>query len=298
MERIFTNASDKKADNASKNSSSRANAPHSSPRKKSARVSLRTLALALAIFAIAAATFLPARRVRAIVIATPPPARPIAAALATPRAISKSLFFTLDDPLSSVTSQRGEVVLAHLTAPLVVDGITLAPAGSPERIKVLNVRAASSGDVYGYVDIFFEPLALANGLRLPLIAPSSRLTVHTTIGHESTVGVEDTVANILFPPHVLYEVFRRGRNIELGKGTQIRAEEGARITIVAGKAFIATPPPLPVLSATPAAAFTPIPLMTPAHPRLPQSRSGPHAPTPTPSPSPSPTATASPTSPA
>ncbi len=246
----------------------------------------------------AAATLFPARRVRAIVIATPPPTHPIAGALATPRAISRSLFFTLDDPLSSVTSQRGEVVLAHLSAPLVVDGVTLAPAGSPERIKVLNVRAASSGDVYGYVDIYFEPFALADGLRLPLVAPTARLTVHTTIGHESTVGVEDTVANILFPPHVLYQVFRRGRNLELGKGTQIRAEEGARIGIVAGKAFIATPPPLPVLSATPAAAFTPIPLMTPAHPRLPQARPSARAPTPSPSPSPAvtPTATASPTS--
>ena len=241
-----------------------------------------------------AAVLFPARRARAIVIATPPPAHPIAAALATPREVSRSLFFTLDDPLSSVTSQRGEVVLAHLTAPLVVDGETLAPAGSTERIKVLNVRAASSGDVYGYVDIFFEPFALADGLRLPLIAPSSRLTVHTSIGHESTVGVEDTVANILFPPHVLYEVFRRGRNIELGKGTQVRAEEGARIAIVDGKPFIATPPPLPVLSATPAAAFTPIPLMTPAHPRLPQKRSAARTPTPSRSPSPSPSPSSSP----
>jgi len=273
--------------------------PHSSPRKKSARVNLRALALALAFFAIASATFFPARRVRAIVIATPPPLRPIAAALARPRATSNSLFFTLDDPLSSVTSQRGEVVLAHLTYPLVVDGITLAPAGSPERVRVLNVRAASSGDTYGYVDIFFEPFLLADGLRLPLVAPSSRLTVHSTIGHESTVGVEDTVANILFPPHVLYQVFRRGRNINLGKGTQIRAQEGAQIAIADGKAFIATPPPLPILSATPATAFTPIPLMTPAHPRVPRAKAGARAPSPSPSPSPSPTASpAATTSPA
>ncbi|MDH2909745.1 MAG: hypothetical protein HKL92_03800 [Candidatus Eremiobacteraeota bacterium] len=193
-----------------------------------------------------------------------------------------------------MSSKRGEVVLAHLTYPLVVDGVTVAPAGSPERVKVLNVRAASSGDIYGYVDIFFEPFALADGLHLPLVAPSARLTVHSTIGHESTVGVEDTVANILFPPHVLYQVFRRGRNITLGKGTQIRARVGAQIDIVAGKATIATPPPLPVLAATPAAAFTPIPLMTPAHPRLPRTKAGAHAPSPTPSPTPSPSPTASP----
>jgi len=208
--------------------------------------------------------------------------RPLAADLTRPHASARSLFFTLDQPLSSVTSQPGEVVLAHLTYPLVIDGITLAPAGTPERIKVLNVRAASSGDVYGYVDIYFEPLPLADGLTLPLVAPSSRLTVHTTIGHESTVGVEDTVANILFPPHVLYQVFRRGRNIELGKGTQVRAQAAAQIVIVGGRALIATPPPLPVLSATPSAAFTPIPLMTPAHPHLRRTR-------------PSPTPTASPT---
>ncbi len=175
---------------------------------------------------------------------------------------------------------------AQLTYPLRVGGVTLAPAGTPELIKVLNVRAAASGDVYGYVDIFFEPFKLADGSELPLVAPSSRLTVHTTIGHESTVGVEDTVANILFPPHVLYQVFRRGRNIELAKGTQVRARVGALVTVADGKAFIATPPPLPVLSATPAAAFTPIPLMTPAHPHVQGARP---APRPTASPTPMPT---------
>ncbi|MGC8485766.1 MAG: hypothetical protein ACP5O6_09060 [Candidatus Baltobacteraceae bacterium] len=196
-----------------------------------------------------------------------------------------------------MTSQRGEVVRAHLTYPLRVDGVTLAPAGSPELIKVLNVRAAASGDVYGYVDIFFEPLKLTDGQALPLVAPSARLTVHTTIGHESTVGVEDTVANILFPPHVLYQVFRRGRNIDLAKGTQVRAQAGALVTIADGKALIATPPPLPVLSATPAAAFTPIPFMTPAHPRIHGAHATPRpmaSPTPTSTPAPSPTPTSSP----
>ena len=198
-----------------------------------------------------------------------------------------------------MTSQRGEVVRAHLIEPLRVDGVTLAPAGSPERIKVLNVRAAASGDVYGYVDIFFEPLKLADGKELPLVAPSARLTVHTTIGHESTVGLEDTVANILFPPHVLFEAFRRGRNINLEKGTQVRAEAAALVTVVDGSAFIATPPPLPVLSATPAAAFTPIPLMTPAHPHIDRAHPTPRptaSPTPTPTPTSTPTPASAPTS--
>ncbi len=197
-----------------------------------------------------------------------------------------------------MTSQRGEVVRAHLTEPLRVDGVTLAPAGSPERIKVLNVRAAASGDVYGFVDIFFEPFKLADGKTLPLVAPSARLTVHTTIGHESTVGLEDTVANILFPPHVIFEAFRRGRNINLEKGTQVRAEAAAFVTVVDGNVIIATPPPLPVLSATPAAAFTPIPLMTPAHPHVHRAHPTPQptaSPTPTSSPMPSPTSSPTPT---
>ncbi len=255
------------------------------------------LGTALALVAVVLATLFPAPPLRAIVIATPPPGQPIASALGTPHPSSTSLFFTLDDPLSSVTSQRGEIVRAHLTYPLRVDGVTLAPAGSPELIKVLNVRAAASGDVYGYVDIFFEPLKLTDGKTLPLVAPSSRLTVHTTIGHETTVGVEDTVANILFPPHVLYQVFRRGRNIDLGKGTQVRAQVGALVTVADGQALIATPPPLPVLTATPAAAFTPIPLMTPAHPHIHRAPPSPRptaSPTPISTPTPSPTPTSSP----
>ncbi|HUY11338.1 MAG TPA: hypothetical protein VMV73_03655, partial [Candidatus Dormibacteraeota bacterium] len=165
--------------------------------------------------------------------------------------------------ISSTSSQRGEIVPARLAYSLVVGGITVARAGAPEQIEILNVRRASGGDIYGYVDIFFKPFQLSNGLHLPLIAPVQRLSVKSTLGHESTVGVEDTVSNILFPPHVLYEAFRKGRNIVLGTGTQLRARMTARLAVIGGAVVLVTPPPLPIAPDTPSAAFTPIPFITP-----------------------------------
>ena len=181
-----------------------------------------------------------------------------------------SLIFVLDDPISSKGSKPGALVRVHLKNALVVAGQTLAPAGTPAKIRILNAEAAHSGDVYGYVNIYFLPLMLPDGRELPLRAPTSHLSATTTAGHEATVETEDTVEDVVIPYHYLYQIFRKGRNFELGPGAEIRARTQATITTLAsGAVVISTPQPFAIDTDMPQSAFpvhalaTPKPLGTP-----------------------------------
>ncbi|MGR4065441.1 MAG: hypothetical protein ACLQPV_08330 [Vulcanimicrobiaceae bacterium] len=195
-----------------------------------------------------------------------PPPTPSPSPSANPNELpfDSSLIFVLDDRISSDKSRTDDVVRAHLRDPIVLGGRTITPTGTPATIRILRAVAAQSGDVYGYVEIFFEPMALPNGSRLPLRAPTSRLNANVTAGHESTVGIEDTVEDIFIPYAILYQAFRKGRNFELGPGSEIRARTEAVLMVGPnGAVAVATPRPIGVELQTPHSSYTAYPLATP-----------------------------------
>ena len=79
-----------------------------------------------------------------------------------------TLLVVLDDAISSKASKTGEIVRAHLKYAIVVGGRTVAPAGTPVQIRIVDTSAADIADTYGFVDIYFEPLKLVDGRMLPL----------------------------------------------------------------------------------------------------------------------------------
>lgn len=213
-----------------------------------------------------------------------PSRRPAPSAPTHGLSYGRPIAFTLLAPISSASAQLGQRFAVSLKVPLVVDGTTIAPIGARTYLRVLAVRAADAGDVYGYVDVEFEPLHLADGRTVPLVTPRSHLAVHVTAGHASTVGIENTVEDIFIPPFSILQALRRGRNVVLPAGTTLTARLGASLALAdSGIVEIATPAPLPMVTGTPASDFPALPLYTPT-PR----------PTPRPTPTPQPTSTPAP----
>ena len=199
------------------------------------------------------------------------------------------LLFVLDDAISSKSSKGGQIVRAHLKEPIVVAGQTIAPAGTPAQIKILDSSAADIADQYGFVDIFFEAMTLPDGRTLPLRTLITRLTPNVTAGHESTVGAEDTVGDIFVPYYSLWQIVRHGKNFVLGAGSVMPARTEA--TIAAGrngKVSIEIPRPTTQSTEPPNSSFPVMPLATPYGPfgATPRPRTTP-SPPPLPSPSPS-----------
>lgn len=210
--------------------------------------------------------------------------------------LDSMLLFVLDDAISSKGSKSGELARAHLKKPIVVAGHVVAPAGTPEQIRIVDVSPSDIADTYGFVDIFFEPMTLPDGRILPLRTPVARLSPNVSSGHESTVGAEDTVGDIFVPYYPLYQILRKGKNFVLAPGSVVPANTEATITAQPnGTIAIVTPPPLDAGTEPPISAFPPSPLATPFGPNgeMPHPRFTPHPspppPTPSPSPSPSPT---------
>jgi hypothetical protein len=190
----------------------------------------------------------------------------------------------LDDPISSKASKSGQIVRVHLRDAIVVGAHVVAPAGSPAEVRIVDSSAADIADTYGFVDIFFEPLRLADGRSLPLRAPISRLEPHRSAGHESTVGAEDTIGDIFVPYYSFYQIFRHGKNFVLNPGSEIPAQTEATLTAQPnGSIAIVTPRPMSAAGEVPNSAFPPMPVATPIG-ASPKPR-----PTPSPSPSASPT---------
>ena len=185
--------------------------------------------------------------------------------------LGTTIAFVLDGTISSASSKRGDLVGAHLKAPLTIDDRVLAPAGTPVQIIIANAVPAENPDIYGFVEIFFRALTLPDGTTIPLRAPSGHLSVDPSAGHQETVGVENTIGDI-FLPTALFHVFRKGRNFTLEPGAEIRAVTEA--TVVArpgGSIAVTTPAPLVMDVATPHATFNGTPLATPNpdfHPQL------------------------------
>ena len=256
--------------------------------KKRARpVRVRAGILILAAACAAAAAGVSPQQARAIVVPTPEPARnePAPTATNSPNATilpySSSLFFVLDDTISS-HNKAGTVAHAHLRDPIVLNHMTVAPAGTRVDIVVTQTSAAQAGNVDGFVDVYFEALPLATGKSLPLTTPSAHINPHMSAGQASTRGITDTVGDIFIPGHFLYHMVRKGSDVTLRPGTIIRARTAATLHVANGAIAISTPPPFKTTLDTPAPAFVPAPLATPP---------GFHAPTPKPSPSVHPTTT-------
>jgi hypothetical protein len=222
--------------------------------------------------------------------------RPTAPPPANVLPFDSTLLFVLDDPISSKASKPGQLVRAHLKNALVVGGRAVAPAGAPVQIRIVDTSPADIMDTYGFVDIFFEPLALGDGRLLPLRTPVARLAPTVSAGHASTVEAEDTAGDIFVPYYPLWQIVRKGKNFVLGPGSVIPANTEATLTTQAnGTIAIVTPPPLAASTESPDSAFPISPLATPFGPLgetpRPRTRPRPSAP---PSPSPSPSASPSP----
>jgi hypothetical protein len=252
-----------------------------------------------------------------IVVAGQSPARaypiaptpvPQASAQSTPQPVGNvlpfdsNLNFLIDESISSKSSKAGQLIGARLRDPLIVGGRIVAPAGTPAQLRIVDVSPADIGDVYGFVDIFFEPLQLPDGRTIPLRAPISRLSPHSTSGHESTVELEDAVEDEVIPYHFLYHIFRKGKNFVLGPGSEIPARTEATVTVLSnGTVAIQTPAPMHVDLQMPKSSFPAQPFATPFATGASQPHRGapsprptgtpwqtPEPPTPTPSPSSSP----------
>jgi len=193
------------------------------------------------------------------------------------------LAFVLDGTISSSGSKAGDIVKAHLERPLVVSGVTVAPAGTPLEIKVTAASPASNPDIYGFVDIYLRPFALPDGRDVPVHAPVSHLDVHVTSGHQSTADVEDTVGDV-FVPTLLLHAFRKGHNFVITPGTRIRAVTDATIVVASdGVVVVRTPAPLLLDADTPVSSFKSAPMATPKEsfkPPLTPPTLGPGLPTP------------------
>jgi hypothetical protein len=199
-----------------------------------------------------------------------------------------TLLFVLDDSISSKASKAGELVRAHLENAIVVGGRTVAAAGAPVQIRIVDVSPADIADTYGFVDIFFEPMMLADGRALPLRAPVARLAPNVSSGHESTVAAEDTAGDIFVPYYPLWQIMRKGKNFVLGPGSVIPAKTEATLTAQPnGTIAVVTPRPMAQSTEPANATFPVVPLATPFGPGAvtPRPRG-----TPRPSPTPSPTA--------
>ncbi len=197
-----------------------------------------------------------------------------------------TLLFVLDDPISSKSSKSGQFVRAHLQRAIVVAGLTVAPVGAPAQIRIVDSSASDILDTYGFVDIFFEPLRLADGRSLPLRTPVARLAPNLTAGHESTVEAEDTAGDIFVPYYPIWQILRKGKNFVLGAGSVLPANTEATLTAgPKGSIAIVTPEPIVRSTEAPASSFPASPLATPF---------GPGAATPRPKPTPRPTASPSP----
>lgn len=261
----------------------------SSKIKRKKRANLPRLGiLAVAAACAAAAVGAGPQTARAIVVPTPrPPARgePTATPSGTPNStilpLNSSLFFVLDGTISS-HSKAGSVVRAHLRDAVVLEGMTIAAAGTPVNIEIAQSSAAQAGNVDGWVDVYFDALPIASGKTLPLVTPAAHINPHMTAGAASTRGITDTVGDIFIPGHVLYHMLRKGADVTLKPGTIIRARTAATVNIAHGAVAVSTPQPFNTSLDTPHPDFVPAPVFTPP---------GFHAPTPKPSPSVTPTAT-------
>lgn len=177
--------------------------------------------------------------------------------------LDSSLFFVLDDPVNSRYSRPGDYARIHLKDALILNGRTVAPAGTPGRFRIVTTVAAQSPDVEGSVDVYFDKVDLPHYGALPIRSAQTHWTNEMTAGRASTAGVTDTIKDIFIPYHMLYRVFRKGSELDLRPGTVVRVRTAATIDASkAGTVSIVTPPPFQLNLDAPHSDYTPLPLST------------------------------------
>jgi hypothetical protein len=252
------------------NSSKKANALPQRPKllAKNAQVSFAGLIAAATLLA-AIGPFAPPLTARAFPIQTPhhkltptPSASPTPTPPPNLLPLGSPLAFVLDGAISSSHSKAGDLVPAHLLKPLIVGGVTVAPAGTKADIKIVDASPASNPDIYGYVDIYARPLTLPDGRLIPLRAPASHLNVDISAGHSSTADIENTIGDV-YAPTLLFHIFRKGRNFVLEPGATISLRTQATlITLSNGTVAIETPAPLVLDDETPGSEYRAMPMIT------------------------------------
>jgi hypothetical protein len=257
-------------------------------------------ALAAAIGLQAVFLFALAPEVRAL----PPPQAPKTNPTTSPTPLAggaqlpygSALLFVLDDRISSAKTAAGTTIRMHLKGPLIVNGVTLAPAGAPGALSVVMARRAASGDLDGAITIHLDPFALpGRPQKLPIRAFHEYLTIEMSAGQSSTRGTTDTIADIFVPYHFIYHAFRKGHEMVVPAGSTLRAETNATVEVRnARDVVIAPPPPFVSNYDTPHSDLTPLPLYT-SVPLLTPSPRAKHAPSTAPSHAPSPSAVLAPT---
>ncbi len=217
--------------------------------------------------------------------ATPEPTAPPTGIAVLP--IGSPLLFVLDEGFSSNKSRKGDIVHMHLRDALIVNGVTLAPAGSPATLTIVNTHRAGSGDEDGSVAINIQPLALPGHGTLPVRAIHEYLTIEHTAGQLATRDATDQVTDIFIPYALIYNAFRKGHEYVLGPGTVLRALTNATVDASNPNAIaIVNPAPLVINEDAPHSDYTPAPFYTPAPiaPRRTPSPKPTNPPTPTPAP--------------
>jgi len=227
---------------------------------------MRTLGIAVTLTAALSVALMPAAR------ALPPPDPPRSPASASPAPAPSGallpygaqLLFVLDDKVSSASTKAGAVIRMHLKAPLVVNGITVAPAGAPGTLTVVTTNPAFMGNEDGAVQIHLDPFQLTTHQALPIRAYHEYVTIERTTGQQSTSDAVDTVGDIFIPYHALYHALRPGRQLVLPVGSVIPAQTAATIDATDPKAvLLSTPPPFESTYDPPHSDLTPAPMFTP-----------------------------------
>jgi hypothetical protein len=227
----------------------------------------RLYGAALAVAGVLVAVAAPAAR------ALPPPDAPRIIKSAAPTAapsgatlpFGSTLYFVLDDKVSSGTSKPGAVIRMHLKDALIVNGITLAPAGSAAELVVVMTQPSAVGNIDGAVQIHLDPFELpGRNLMLPIRAYHEYVTMERTAGQLSTRDATDTIGDILIPYHVLYHYLRPGQQLVLPPGSIVPARTAATIDAGNPRAIVlSTPPPFESTYDPPHADLTAPPLYTP-----------------------------------
>jgi len=228
---------------------------------------IRALGIAVALTAVLSVAIMPAAR------ALPPPEPPRSPASASPAPAPSGatlpygamLLFVLDDKVSSASTKAGAVIRMHLKAPLVLNGVTIAPAGAPGSLTVVTTNPAYMGNEDGAVQIHLDPFPLAGAHQtLPIRAYHEYVTIERTTGQQSTSDAVDTVGDIFIPYHALYHYLRPGRQLVLPAGSIIPAQTAATIDASDPKGVVlSTPPPFESTYDPPHSDLTPAPLFTP-----------------------------------
>lgn len=89
----------------------------------------------------------------------------------------QALLISLNEPVSSQTARVGDSIEATLAAPILVEGRTVVPAGSEVRGTVTHVSEASRLGKHGEVEVRFLSIQKPSGENIPMEA-----TVVTTNG--------------------------------------------------------------------------------------------------------------------